>query len=104
MRGMPCTRSETCSCRRAAAGTTSWDRPPAILTGRTGKFAEDDVTHRPGATHPEALASLLQLRQSASERPGADVNVAALAPYCTPMPPPGSLGMLGVGGTEVECI
>jgi hypothetical protein len=62
----------------------------------------DEVTHRPGATHVAALVSLLQLRQSARDRPGADVNDAALAP--TPICPPGSLGRLAVDGTEVKCI
>ena len=99
---MACTRSAVCSCTRAAGSTTSCGRPPAILTGREGKPPADEVTHRLGATQMEALASLLQLRQSARERLGTDLKVAVLAP--SPICPPGTLGMLAVEGTEVECI
>jgi hypothetical protein len=90
-----------CSCTRAAS-LTSCGRPPAIFTAWAGKPPADELTHRLGATHPEALASLLQVRQSARERLGAAVNEAALAPI--PICPPGSLGTLAVEGTEVECI
>lgn len=47
---------------------------------------------------------MLTFRHSPREWVGAEVNVEAPAPYCTPIRPPGSLWKLLVEGTGVECI